>query len=108
MKRKLFINCQFVGGTKRIKAEGEKINLRKGFKLFVVRNPITKCWSVTELQSGMKVADSGGTKKEVIQLARYRLTELSDDQIRRGIEAAIKEFGILNPLPEKKCAKPTP
>jgi len=103
MKRKLFINCQFVAGTKRIKAEGEKINLRKGFKLFIVCNPITKCWSVTELQSGMKVANAGGTKKEAIEIARQRLAELSDDQIRRGIDAAIKEFGILNPSPGEKA-----
>jgi hypothetical protein len=103
MKRKLFINCQFVGGTKRIEAEGEKINLRKGFNLFVTCNPRTECWSVTELQSGMKVADSGGTKKESIEIARYRLAELSDDQIKRGIEAAIKKYGILNPFPEKKA-----
>jgi len=101
MKRKLFINCQFVSGTKRIEVEGEKINLRKGFELFVARNPITKCWSITELQSGMKIADAGGTKKEAIQLARYRLAELSDDQIRRGIDTAKKELGILNPSPEK-------
>jgi hypothetical protein len=103
MKRKLFINCQFVGGTKRIEADGEKINLRKGFELFVVCNPITNCWSITELQSGLKIGDSGGTKKEAIEIARYRLAELSDDQIRRGIEAAITVNGILNPLPEKKA-----
>jgi len=103
MKRKLFINCEFVSRMKRIKAEGEKINLRKGFKLFVVRNPISQCWSVTELQSGLKIGDSGGTKKEAIENARYRLAELSDDQIRRGIDAAIKEFGILNPSPGEKA-----
>jgi len=103
MKRKLFINCQFVGGMKRIQAEGEKINLRKGFKLFVVCSPITKCWSITELQSGLKIGDSGGTKKEAIEIARQRLAELSDDQIRRGIDAAIKEFGILNPSPGEKA-----
>jgi hypothetical protein len=101
MKRKLFINCEFTGGTKRIEAEGEKINLRKGFKLFVVCNPITNCWSITELQTGLKIGDSGGTKKEAIEIARYKLAELSDDQIRRGIDAAIKRFGILNPVAEK-------